>query len=307
MCCDLKKTKTLFVVMLSLVVVVLSSVLAVVRADIVEATDLTYGKGGDRELKLDLARPDGEGPFPAIVFVHGGGWRGGHRAHYRRQVVEAARRGYVAVTVTYRLTEADADGRAKHPFPIQVNDVKCAVRWLRANAAKYHVDSERIGATGGSAGGHLSLMLGLTDASAKLEGDGGHARQSSRVQAVVNYFGPTDMLELHRTTVGGKEIVASFLGGTPDEVRPQYVASSPTSYVSKDDPPVLTIHGTADRLVPTDQARLLDKKMKAAGVPHTLLLIEGQGHGFRGEAGAEAAKAAFEFFDGHLKPDAVRK
>jgi len=307
MCCDLKKTKTLFVVMLSLVVVVLSSVLMPARADIVEATDLTYGKGGDRELKLDLARPDAEGPFPAIVFVHGGGWRGGHRAHYRRQVVEAARRGYVAVTVTYRLTEADADGRARHPFPIQVNDVKCAVRWLRANAAKYHVDPERIGATGGSAGGHLSLMLGLTDASAKLEGDGGHPRQSSRVQAVVNYFGPTDMLELHRTTVGGKEIVASFLGGTPDEVRPRYVASSPISYVSKDDPPVLTIHGTADRLVPTDQARLLDKKMKAAGVPHTLLLIEGQGHGFGGEAGAKAAKAAFEFFDEHLKPDAVRK
>lgn len=271
-------------------------------AGVIEEENLTYGKGGDRDLRLDLARPEGDGPFPALVFIHGGGWRGGHRAGYRREIVEAAKRGYVAVTVSYRLTGPDDRGKAKHPFPAQVHDVKCAVRWLRANAARYHVDPDRIGATGGSAGGHLSLMLGLTDAAAKLEGSGGHADQSSRVQAVVNYFGPTDMIGLHRTSPGAKPIVASFLGGPPEEIRDRYLAASPMTYASKDDPPVLSLHGADDRLVPPDQARLLDKKMKAAGASHTLILLDGQGHGFRGEASAKARTAMYEFFDKHLKP-----
>ncbi|NQU23312.1 MAG: alpha/beta hydrolase [Candidatus Nealsonbacteria bacterium] len=270
-------------------------------AEIVEKENITYGAGGDRALKLDLARPEGDGPFPAIIFVHGGGWRGGDRAGYRREIVEAARRGYVAVTVSYRLTEPDDKGKAKFPFPAQVNDVKCAVRWLRANAKKFHVDPKRIGATGGSAGGHLSLMLGLTDASAKLEGDGGHADRSSRVAAVVNYFGPTDMIALSRTSDGARPIVASFLGGTPEEVRETFLAASPTTYVSKDDPPVLSLHGADDTLVPPEQARLLDEKMKAAGVPHTLMILEGQKHGFHGEGSAKAKAAMYAFFDKHLK------
>lgn len=273
-----------------------------VGAKIIEEENLTYGKGGDRDLKLDLARPEGDGPFPTLVFIHGGGWRGGSRAGYRAEIVEAAKRGYVAVTVSYRLTEPDDQGTAKHPFPAQVHDVKCAVRWLRANAAKYHVDPDRIGATGGSAGGHLSLMLGLSDATAKLEGSGGHAEQSSRVQAVVNYFGPTDMSALYGTSGGARPIVASFLGGTPEELRDRYLAASPTTHVSKDDPPVLSLHGADDRLVPPDQARALDKKMREAGAPHTLTILDGQGHGFGGQASAKARTALYEFFDKHLKP-----
>jgi len=270
-------------------------------ADVIEEENVVYGTGGDRALRLDLARPEGDGPFPALVFIHGGGWRGGNRVHYRREIVEAAKRGYVAVTVTYRLTEPDDEGAAKHPFPAAVNDVKCAVRWLRANAAKLHVDPKRIGATGGSAGGHLSLMLGLSDAKAKLEGNGGHADASSRVQAVVNYFGPTDMLELHRTSPGAAPIVASFLGGSPKEVRPKYLASSPTTYISKDDPPVLSLHGADDRLVPPEQARLLDEKMREAGASHTLMILDGQAHGFRGEGSAKARAAMYAFFEKHLK------
>ncbi|HUT10990.1 MAG TPA: alpha/beta hydrolase [Thermoguttaceae bacterium] len=272
-----------------------------VDAGVMEEENITYGKGGDRELKLDLARPEGDGPFPALVFIHGGGWRGGQRSGYRGEIVEAAKRGYVAVTVSYRLTEPDEQGKAKYPFPAQVHDVKCAVRWLRADAARYHVDPNRIGATGGSAGGHLSLMLGLTDAEANLEGDGGHAEQSSRVQAVVNYFGPTDMIELSRGSDGAAPIVASFLGGTPEDVRDRYLAASPTTYVSRDDPPILSLHGADDRLVPPDQARALDKKMAAAGASHTLILLEGQGHGFHGEASAQARTAMYEFFNKHLK------
>ena len=262
---------------------------------------ITYGKGGDVDLKLDLARPEGEGPFPAIVFIHGGGWRGGNRIGYRKAIEESARRGYVAVTVSYRLTEPGENGKARTPFPAQVHDVKTAVRWLRANADKYHVDKNRIGATGGSAGGHLSLMVGLTDDSANLEGEGGHGDQSSRVQAVVNVFGPTDMAHLHKTSNGAAPIVASFLDGKPDEAAERYKQSSPITYVSKDDPPVLTLHGSSDRLVPPDQAERLDKAMKDAGASHTLLLLEGQGHGFQGDAARKANEAMYEFFDKHLK------
>lgn len=273
--------------------------------EIVKEGPITYCTAGGKELQLDMARPAGEGPFPAIVFVHGGGWEGGNRAGYLGYIQLAAKKGYVAATVSYRLTQPDAKGKAKFPFPAQVNDVKCAVRWLRANAAKYKVDPNRIGATGGSAGGHLSLMLGVTDASAGLEGDGGFADQSSQVQCVVNIFGPTDMPHIAKSTGGAAPIVARFLGGKPDEVPEAYKKSSPITYVKKELPPILTIHGTADTLVPPDQAERFDKAMREAGANHTLLLLNGQGHGFNGPAAIQANDATFEFFDKHLKKAAA--
>lgn len=262
---------------------------------------IVYGKGGDVALKLDLARPKSEGPHPAIVFIHGGGWRAGSRGGYRAEIERAAKRGYVAVTVTYRLTQPDKNGKAKHPFPAQVHDVKCAVRWLRANAKKYAVDPQRIGATGGSAGGHLSLMLGVTDGTHKLEGNGGYPDRSSRVQAVVNYFGPTDMAFLASSSKGAAPILASFLGGGPKEAKAAYTASSPITYASKDDPPTLTLHGAVDTLVPPSQASRFDARMKEVGAKHTTILYEGQGHGFRGETNQTARTAMYEFFDKHLK------
>lgn len=263
---------------------------------------ITYCKVGDRELKLDLARPEGDGPFPAIVFIHGGGWRGGNRGAYRSAIREAAARGYVAATVTYRLTDPDDSGKPSNPFPAAVHDVKCAVRWLRANADTYHVDPERIGATGGSAGGHLSLMLGVTDKSAGLEGDDHHTDQSSRVQAVVNVFGPTDLEHLAATSPGAAPIVAVFMNGKPSEVPETYRTASPITYVTKDDPPMLTLHGTADKLVPPDQATRFDEKVKKIGGSHTLKLLDGQGHGFSGAAASTATEAMFEFFNQHLRP-----
>ncbi len=262
--------------------------------------NLTYRTVGDRALQVDLAKPAGDGPFPAIVFVHGGGWRRGNRARYRTEIVEAAKRGYVAITVTYRLTEPK-DGKATNPFPVAVHDVKAAVRWLRANAEKYGVDPKRVGATGGSAGGHLSLMLGTTDAKDDLEGDGGYADRTSRVQAVVNVFGPTEMPALGKASGGAAPILVSFLGGTNADKPAVWKQASPVTFVTKDDPPTLTIHGADDRLVPVEQAHLLDKAMKAVGVTHELLVLEGQGHGFRGDANEKARKAMYAFFDEHLK------
>ena len=274
-------------------------------AEVVVEGNITYGKAGDTELKLDLARPDGDGPFPAIVFIHGGGWYQGSRQGYRGQIQEAAKRGYVAATISYRLMQFDETKKetttATPIFPAQIHDAKAAVRWLRGKAEKYNVDPDRIGVTGASAGGHLSLLVGLTDPAAELEGESGNPAQSSRVQAVVNVFGPTDMKFCHeKSSVAW--IFRLFMGGTPDEPGERYQAASPTSYASEDDPPVLTLHGDQDALVPIEQAKILDEKMKAAGAYHTLMVFEGQGHGFRGEHQQEAMNAMWAFFDQHLKP-----
>lgn len=275
-------------------------------ADAVVEKDVVYGKSGDVELKLDLYRPaEGDGPFPAIVFIHGGGWYQGKRQGYASYCQQAASRGYVAATISYRLMQFDESKKetttAKPIFPAQIRDAKAAVRWLRANAEKYRVDKNRIGATGASAGGHLSLLVGLTDADSKLEGEGGHPDQSSRVQAVVNVFGPTDMATCYEGS-SVAWIFRLFMGGTPDEAADRYKAASPSSYVSKDDPPVLTIHGDKDALVPIAQAKMLDEKMKSAGATHTLLEFKGQGHGFNSEHNQLAEAAMWEFFAKHLKP-----
>jgi acetyl esterase/lipase len=271
-------------------------------AEIVVEKDIVYGTGGGKDLKLNLARPEHpNGLLPAIVYIHGGGWQGGSREMYRSDIEQAAKRGYVAVTISYRLTDPDAQGKAKHPFPAQVEDVKCAVRWLRANSQKYHIDPNRIGATGGSAGGHLSLMLGVLGGSNEFEGNGGNPGVSSQVQAVVNYFGPTDLTRLHSSSKRVAAILDVLLDGPPEQMAASYRAASPITYVSKSDPPTLTLHGTADPIVPVDQATELDAAMKKAGAPHTLMLMEGEGHGFKPAADKQAREATFKFFDAHLK------
>jgi acetyl esterase/lipase len=274
-------------------------------ADIIAEDNITYGKAGDTELKLDLARPQGNGPFPAIVFIHGGGWYAGGRQAYRGQIQEAAKRGYVAATISYRLMKFDEKQKetttATQNFPVQIHDAKAAIRWVRANAKKYKTDPNRIGVTGGSAGGHLSLLVGLTDPSSGLEGESGNPGQSSRVQAVVNVFGPTDIAFCHQKS-SVAWIFRLFMGGTPAETAERYKAASPITYVSKDDPPVLTLHGDKDALVPIEQAEKLDRMMKAVGASHALMVFKGQGHGFGGEHDKKAWDATWEFFDRHLKP-----
>ena len=153
-----------------------------------EESDVVFGKGGDVDLKLDLAMPaDGAGPYPAVVCIHAGGWVGGKRQEMSQTIRTLAGRGYVAVSPDYRLAGAHAR------FPAQVEDCKAAVRWLRANAVKYKIDPNHIGAVGFAAGGHLACMLAVTDKGDGLEGSGGNADVSSRVEAVVSFFGPSDL------------------------------------------------------------------------------------------------------------------
>jgi acetyl esterase/lipase len=264
---------------------------------------VVYGNVGGIELKLDVASPrEGKGPFPAILFIHGGGWSSGDRSVHHREIRNAVEKGYVAASASYRLTEPDQYGKPRNTFPAQINDVKCAVRFLRANAKRYHIDPDRIGAAGGSAGGHLSLLLGVTDRSHDLEGDGGSADFSSRVQAVVNYYGPTDLIEAHKTGIEARKYFEALLDGTPETAADLYRKASPVMYVTEDDPPILTLHGQNDKLIPFTQAQLFDRAAHRAGAWHQLQMVPDQGHGFQGEAADQAYRSMFQFFDDHLKP-----
>ncbi len=200
----------------------------------------------------------------------------------------------MAITVTYRLAP-------KYQFPAAVYDVKAAVRWLRANAAKYRVDPDRIGATGGSAGGHLAQFLGVTADQPQFEGDGGNLDQSSRVACVVNFYGPSDFTQSYGHSVDAAEVLPLFLGGNLDQARQRHIIASPLYWVTPAAAPTLCIHGTKDDYVALEQARWIVDRLQAAGVEAELLPMEGAGHGFTGEAAAQADAAMLTFFDAHLK------
>lgn len=263
-------------------------------AGVVYEPDIEFGKGGEVALQLDLAKPEKmTGPAPCIVMIHGGGWRGGHRKVHVAQIFEFAKRGYVAVTIQYRLVPTAR-------FPAQIEDVKCAVRYLRANAQKHNIDPERIGAVGFSAGGHLSMMLGTMDKADGLEGTGGHADQSSKVQAVVSFFGPADLAadDYPALVVG---LINDFVGSTPEEDAAVRKQASPITYVDKDDAPMLLYQGTKDRLVPHTQAYVMADAMTKAGQPGRVELLLGADHGWGGTEILRTAEGSIDFFNLHLK------
>jgi len=245
-------------------------------------------------LMMDVVRPRKQsGLLPAVVCIHGGGFRAGNRESYLPLCIRLAQHGYVAATVTYRLSPRDQ-------FPAPVHDVKAAVRWLRANAARFGIDPERIGVTGGSAGGHLALFLGLTGGIAEFEGNGPYPEQSSRVACVVNYYGPTDFTKSYGKSVDAADVLPLFLGGDLDHERSAHIKASPLNWVSPSAAPVLTIHGTEDKYVAYEQAVWLNERLKAAGVETELETLEGAGHGFKGKDAERAERRLFEFFDKHL-------
>ncbi len=256
--------------------------------------DVEFGTGGDVKLALDIARPENlDKPTACIVFIHGGGWRGGNRKVHVPQILEVAKRGYVSATIQYRLVPSAR-------FPAQVEDVKCAIRFLRANADKYQIDSERIGAIGFSAGAHLSMLLGVMDKKDGLEGSGGNSDQSSKVQAVVAYFGPTDLGAKDYPAISGG-MINDFLNSTPDENSEVRKLASPVTYVDKADAPLLIYQGTKDRLVPHTQATLMADAMSAAGMPGRVELLIGADHGWGPPELTRTVEGTFAFFGEHLK------
>lgn len=258
-------------------------------------TGIEYSNPGDEHLQLNLARPKtGNGPFPAVLCIHGGGFRAGKRDSYDALCLKLAERGYVAATITYRLAP-------KHQFPAAVHDTKAAVRWLRANAGKYHINPAKIGVTGGSAGGHLAQFLGVTANVPQFEGTGGNPDQSSTVTCVVNVYGPSDFTKSYGKSVDAHEVLPLWFGGNLETKHDLHVQGSPLYWVTPNAAPTLCIHGTEDKYVAHEQAVWLVDKLKAATVEADLLTLEGAGHGFKGADAEKAEKALLEYFDKKLK------
>jgi acetyl esterase/lipase len=279
-----------------LLVAVLAGVTALFAADPAVSTsyDVPYTTAGGGELRLDITQPAmGDGPFPAVLVIHGGAWREGGREENHRYLADLARRGYVAASPQYRFCPKDT-------FPAQLEDVKAAVRFLRSNAKSLKVDPERIGAMGFSAGGHLALLLGLTGPADGFDGAASKGVPSARVQAVVDFFGPADLSakDFSETARG----YVQCLLGAPAAEKPELAAkASPVFYASAGDAPVLVFQGARDQLVPPSQAFELMEKLSAAGVAGKVEFILGAGHGLQGDEWDGAWKETLEFLDGRLK------
>ncbi len=253
---------------------------------------VTYGRAGDVDLKLDLCMPDEPNERrAAVVCIHGGGWHGGTRDFYTPLVVALARRGYVAVTITYRLAP-------EHRFPAQIEDVKRSVRWLRGNAGRLGFDPERIGVVGWSAGGYLACLLGTSDDAAFSGRADPFAAHSSRVQAVVSFSGLTDLTAEYwdRVPSGAQALI----GASRREAPATYREASPISHVDGDDPPFMFLHGDADGSVPPGESQRMHRALESVGGRAVVRMFAGIGHRWHGAVARQAAEAAIAFLDEHL-------
>src|SRR5437867_1497125 len=251
--------------------------------------DLVYKRINGAVLTLDLYCPEKvSGPLPVIVWIHSGGWSRGRKE--RCPAVTLVQDGYAVASIDYRLSSTA-------PFPAQIEDCKAAVRWLRANAAKYNLDADRIGAWGYSAGGHLAALLGTSGGVPELEGSGDNMQYSSQVQAVCDVAGPADLLAM--TNLGPRRISAieGLLGGPLEKDKAKAIVASPIHYISKNDPPFLIVHGEGDRVVPVEQSQRLYEELRKAGVNATLKILP-VGHQ---AILMDAVKEAEAFFDATLK------
>lgn len=264
--------------------------------------DIPYADTDNVRQRLNLLLPKvprSEGPLPVIVYVHGGAWRAGDRNFGHGRIVGYVSSGeYAGVSVGYRLTR-----EAK--WPAQIHDCKAAIRWIRAHAGKYNFDPDRIGVIGDSAGGHLVALLGTGGGVKELEGSlGGHREFSSRVQCVVDEFGPSDLpamkdypSRLNHDQADSPE--GMLVGGQVSENYEVARAASPITYVSQDDPPFLIIHGNQDMVVPYNQSERLAAALKKANVECSFTTVDGAGHG--GFRNPEVRKRVWQFFDNHLR------
>ena len=261
--------------------------------------NITYAETANGPQRLDLYLPaNAQKPVPLIIWIHGGGWKNGSKENCLPVRLGFTGRGYAVASINYRLT-----GEA--PFPAQIEDCKAAVRWLRAHAKEYGLDANHFGVWGSSAGGHLVALLGTSGDVAGFD-TGENPEVSSRVQAVCDYYGPSDFTTMG--SVPGFEIHAradspesALLGGTAAEKPETAKAASPISHVTPDDPPFLIVHGDADRTVPLDQSRRMDAALRAAGVKTELIILPGSGHGGPAFASPDVANKVAAFFDSYLR------
>ncbi len=261
--------------------------------------NMEYVENGHERHKLDLFVPEkAEGPLPLLIWVHGGGWQNGSKDGCPPLREGYTGRGYAVASINYRLS-----GHAT--FPAQIEDCKAAIRWLRANAKKYNLDPKRFGVWGSSAGGHLVALIGTSGGVKEFE-VGPNLDQSSSVQAVCDYYGPTDFIkfvttpkyESHATDSSPE---AKLLGGAVLQNKDKAVKVNPITYVSKDDPPFLIVHGDKDGTVPINQSEALFEALKKNGTQVHFHTIHGGGHGRPGFGGPEITGLVVAFFDKFLK------
>lgn len=268
--------------------------------DIETRENVVYATVGGRDLHMNLAWPQDPPslPMPAVVWIHGGGWCEGD--HTGLENLPLAERGYFSASLEYRLSQEAI-------FPAQIHDCKAALRYLRAHAEEYRLDPGHIGVWGSSAGGHLSALLGTSAGVAELEGNLGYPEQSSAVQAVVDYCGPTDLTQMLQDQPEIEvlvQIMDQFMGGPLAERLELARSGSPLTYVGPGSAPFLIIHGDCDEIVPLNQSERLDAALRAAGVESTLIVVKRGGHGFGPDVDPTPERLfelGVQFFDRHLK------
>lgn len=246
---------------------------------------IEFARPGGVQLLLDLYLPKGIDKPPLIMFIHGGGWKAGSRNGCR--IGWVAKHGFAIASIEYRLSHESL-------FPAQIHDCKGALRWLRAHATNYGYDAERVVVSGSSAGGHLAALMGTSGDVAKLEGTtAGHANQSSRVQGIVDFYGPTDFIRRaisHPAKTEDPEgSVYKLFGGKVTENREAATLGSPVTHVSKDDPPLLMLHGSKDKTVLIEQSEILNEAYKALGLDVNFHVVPGAGHGWKNRSDKEEA------------------
>jgi acetyl esterase/lipase len=266
--------------------------------------DLSYVQDGHERQRLDLYLPkDAEVSLPVIVWIHGGAWLGGSK-DFAGEALGFVDKGYAVASIGYRLSHHAT-------FPAQIEDCKAAIRWLRDNADKYGLDREHFGVWGASAGGHLAALLGTAGDIEEFEGKGGNLDQSSRVQAVVDFFGPTDFSQMSAHSEKGSFInhdspdapEAKLIGGSVPDNPEKTQRANPIYYLTKDDPPFLIVHGDRDPLVPCHQSELLNEALKKQGIEVSFHKLVGAGHGGPQFSSDEIERAVEEFFEKQLKAD----
>jgi acetyl esterase/lipase len=258
------------------------------RAGVSPREGQVYYTAGPRPLTLDVYLPAGAAiPVPpdrrhaVVLVIHGGSWCGGSKTAYRNDdprntIVRLVQHGFVVVAVDYTLARPGAPS-----WPRVIDELREAVRWVRRRAAEYHADPDRIAVIGQSSGAHLAALLGA------LPDEKGPDGVSSRVQAVVSFYGPSDLAHLAAGRGLPHEPIHTFLGGSGAEAASPIANASPVYHVSHDAPPMLLLHGTDDAWVPLEQSELLAESLARAGVPHRLIVVEGARHGFEAWAGAQ--------------------
>ena len=254
-------------------------------------SNIYYTKTDDYSLLCDIYMPEGEGPFPAVLAIHGGAWRHGSKLHMLRHAWKLAGAGYVVVAINYRHAP-------EYKFPAQIHDAKNAVRWMRYKSEKLKINPEKIAVFGYSAGGHLGAMLGTTDVGADLEGPIPESltKYSSRVACVVVGGGPCEFSWVKSNSL------ASWLGYNQQQNPEIYRQAAPITYVTPDDPPFMFFHGSIDKVVPPASAEKMHRKLLSVGIQSTYHRIEDHGH-FATFSNTKWLDTAIEFMDRTLKID----